>query len=351
MLTNVAVTRYRCFNQIGLRNLRRINVLVGCNNAGKTSLLEAIELLQALGDDKCLYRIAQRRNEMRLRRRHPILSYQFHGLNTEAPKAFALSCDTDTDSTVVSGKIQRRDKRWLEVEGHNARFVMSLGLENEKPVPIWGVDLDADGSTDGAVTYVKASAKRTPITRKESPCRFVPSSGMSLRRMNLIWSESIVEEPLVVGALRTLDPNITSVRTNADLISPKILLGTQGSKRRHPVGTWGGGINRLLGLGLALFDCAQGVLLVDEIDTGLHYRALPDMWKFVEQLSGNLRVQVFATTHSLDCLRALAALIDEHPELATDIAVYQIDRRDSIAVRYAGEDWDAIVTDNIEVRG
>ncbi len=68
--------------------------------------------------------------------------------------------------------------------------------------------------------------------------------------------------------------------------------------------TMGDGMNRLLGLGIALAGARNGILLVDEIENGIHWTAFPDLWKFILKVAKRLNVQVFATTQSNDCLKA-----------------------------------------------
>ena len=80
--------------------------------------------------------------------------------------------------------------------------------------------------------------------------------------------------------------------------------------QRIPIGSMGEGIWRLLGIALALAEARGGVLLVDEIDAGLHYSVLVDMWRLVFETARSLDVQVFATTHSRDCYEALAAIAE-----------------------------------------
>ena len=58
-------------------------------------------------------------------------------------------------------------------------------------------------------------------------------------------------------------------------------------------------------MAIALISAKGGVLLIDEIDTGLHYTVMADMWKLIAQTAAELDVQVFATTHSSDCVTAL----------------------------------------------
>ena len=63
-------------------------------------------------------------------------------------------------------------------------------------------------------------------------------------------------------------------------------------------------MNRMFGIALALVNAKDGMLLIDEVDTGLHYSVLPDLWKLIFEVAHRLNVQVFATSHSWDCIQA-----------------------------------------------
>ena len=84
----------------------------------------------------------------------------------------------------------------------------------------------------------------------------------------------------------------------------------------------GDGIWRLLALALSLVRARRGVLMIDEIDTGLHYSALEDMWRLVGLTAKRLDIQVFATTHSSDCWKALAAVCAEMGAGAEDATIH-----------------------------
>jgi AAA15 family ATPase/GTPase len=73
----------------------------------------------------------------------------------------------------------------------------------------------------------------------------------------------------------------------------------------------GDGINRILTIILALVNCDHGYLMVDEIETGLHYTVLFVLWKVIYELASKLNVQVFATTHSTDCIRCYGDFLKE----------------------------------------
>ncbi len=78
--------------------------------------------------------------------------------------------------------------------------------------------------------------------------------------------------------------------------------------------SFGEGLNRLFGLALALVNCKDGVLLIDEVEGGFHYSVLPDVWKLIFKTAKDLNVQVFATTHSKDCIEAFARAAFDSPE-------------------------------------
>ncbi|MDY6993794.1 MAG: AAA family ATPase, partial [Pseudomonadota bacterium] len=120
---------------------------------------------------------------------------------------------------------------------------------------------------------------------------------------------------------------------------------------RVPLGILGDGIRRLLGLAVFLVKSAEGYLLVDEIDTGLHYSTMEDMWRFVIQTANRLNVQVFATTHSSDCVRALAWLQQDEPELAEYVVLHRIEADATQSTRYSAEELEIAARHHIEVRG
>jgi hypothetical protein len=112
----------------------------------------------------------------------------------------------------------------------------------------------------------------------------------------------------------------------------------------------GEGIKRLLALSLNLVSSAGGYLLVDEIDTGLHHSVMTRMWRLVVEVAQRLDVQVLATTHSLDCVRALAALYEESPDVRDLISLHRIERGAETSVPYSADEILAASQHQMELR-
>src|SRR5207237_7314633 len=87
-----------------------------------------------------------------------------------------------------------------------------------------------------------------------------------------------------------------------------IVVGLKGQELRLPLGSMGDGMRRLMALATSLAFTKEGCLFLDEIDTGLHYSVMSDMWKLVIGKANASNIQVFASTHSWDCIEGLSSL-------------------------------------------
>jgi len=111
----------------------------------------------------------------------------------------------------------------------------------------------------------------------------------------------------------------------------------------------GDGITRLFHIIVALANAQNGILLVDEFENGLYWKVQPKVWDVVFQLADRLNVQVFATTHSRDCIRAFDEAWNKYPQSG---AFFRLDARpEGVKItEYNAETLtDAIETD-VEVR-
>ena len=169
------------------------------------------------------------------------------------------------------------------------------------------------------------------------------------------WNALVTEgrENEVVEDMKLLVPDIDSIHF---LPSGRVSrggrivvgLGTEGS--RHPLGTFGDGIRRLLLLRLALAANADSYVLVDEIDTGLHWTVMAGMWRLVVEVARNSGLQLFATTHSHDCILGLASMIKSYPDLADEVSIQKIDTSLPQAVSVQGPDIPGALESGVDFR-
>lgn len=185
------------------------------------------------------------------------------------------------------------------------------------------------------------------------PYIFISTSRMSFDMMAKIWEniQLTAKEDKVVEALQIIEPKVLRIGFPSSKGQKMIRVRLQGENHPLPLNSMGEGINRLLGLALGAVVAENGVLLVDEIDTGLHYEVQTDMWKLIIKTAQELNIQVFATTHSWDCICALQEVL---PDLEDDsvVKLFRLDAKYGKlrAVEYDAEDIDIAVQQSIEVR-
>ncbi|MGI4790343.1 MAG: AAA family ATPase, partial [Janthinobacterium lividum] len=184
---------------------------------------------------------------------------------------------------------------------------------------------------------------------------FASANGINRGQINDFWDEVILTplEEDVVNALRVLSPEIERISLKGGKEpfvprSPIVKIST--SDDPIPLRSMGEGMNRMFGIALALVNAKDGMLLIDEVDTGLHYSVLPDLWKLIFEVAHRLNVQVFATSHSWDCIQAFQQAADDNKD-EEGVLIRLENRKDGVGAVTFDERELAIVTrEQIEVR-
>lgn len=351
MLTRVETKNYRGFASYRMEGLARVNLLVGKNNSGKSALLEAIQFLMSGGDPNVLADIAIRRGEHFTTQAAGAvevdISHYFHGHTFSVGQSFEIVGDKKFQ--MVAAKIA------LEKQSSKSR--VNESQEIREPVGVLKIACKYDFlefirtlnvGPDGNVTTETLRAHYAGFTKygKTLPLRFVGTDVMTTETLAPLWDEIQLEglEDKVRDALRILEPKISSVHILTGMISGRnsrskagVVVGLEGSKQRVPLGSMGDGMRRILALAANLACASNGALFADEIDTGLHYSTMSDMWKLVIQRAVESNVQVFATTHSWDCIEGLSQLCQSDKQWQDHVAIHTIDRNLPHSVAFTGE--------------
>jgi len=153
----------------------------------------------------------------------------------------------------------------------------------------------------------------------------------------------------VLDALRIIEPRVK--RIGLGYQPPAVFLGLDDDDARYPLGHFGEGVGRLFSLAAYLALSAGKTLLIDDIDTGLHVSTMRKMWELVFTAARKFDLQLFATTHSDDCLRGLAAALVEHPEFHPMVALHRLDLGSPTTTHYDAEEIIRSADANLEVRG
>ncbi len=375
MYSSIRINGYRGLDSFRMERLGRVNLLVGTNNSGKTSILECIELLRSAGNPHVLSSIIGRRGEWgyanegdarvtlgpateSLDVSHLFANHELRGtIRIEADHKGVAGAGWNDKVTIHVKDVSRSDldelnpdyDEWgAEVEHDEPRLVLHVKWANAEE------NYRAFVSDRGFLLWLRRPMRPRPGSTQA--VQIVRTSGMSASDVARMFDQVVLteNEEGVTQALRILDPDIeriatvTGDRRRVSSDAPGgVFLKLAGAADRVPIGSMGDGMWRMLGLALSLANARRGVLLVDEIDTGLHYTVMEDMWRMISEQAAALSVQVFATTHSRDCYESLGAAVESD---VGDVTIQRIDRSREKAVSITNQAIVAAAERNVEVR-
>ncbi len=217
---------------------------------------------------------------------------------------------------------------------------------------------------DGGVNINTGSARFrrvgvAPAYRGRPQVRYVGSDSLSSTDIAQMWDEITLtkQEGDVAKAMKVLEEKLESLHFLTGQFTSGyfpsrggIVVGLKDEQGRIPLGSMGDGMRRLMSLATALAFTKDGCLFVDEIDTGLHYSVMADMWNLVVTKAAASNIQVFATTHSWDCIEGISLLCQQNPELTKLVSVHKIDRALPHSVPFSGDSVVRMVKSDIDPR-
>jgi len=286
MLKEIEIQNFRCFEQIKISGFERVNLIGGKNNAGKTALLEALFL-----------NVAPKASSLAMLKE----------LRREPSKAIEAMPDRAWDNLFYEVKKDRFIVIIGKDDNNNTDQVeIKVEINSLKSIIIIEFMRNKDKSTS---SLTKVPARRLMSydisTIDEIPIipSFIRSSGKKLTEAydNARLDEKDSE---ILKAFQVIDPTIESVESFS-IGEPTLYLRRKGEKR-FPLSLFGDAMNRVAYIMLKLVSNKHKILLIDEIENGIHYTSQRDFWRVLFRLAVELDTQIFATTHSLEMLQAFA---------------------------------------------
>ena len=305
----VRVGAYRGITGISLDGLRRINLIAGVNNAGKTSVLEAVHLLSHQNDETALL------DAMRWRGRWegpPDPNW----LVDQIPEHIRVSGDFDqVENNSAEVDVQRRDEADDRI-GDQASFLTTYRIESRYGSWIQSTD----------VALFSDRPHRAHFDGRHWLCRCSLTSPFGANRVDALVkaNEAALEAGTKAQVIDFIKENIDSRMINIELADEqrRFLVTHLDFQQAPDLSSFGDGLRRVFEIGLLLASVRDGVLLIDEFESAIHPQLLRDFTRIVQELADELNVQVFLTTHSKE---ALDAFITNNYR-TEDIAAYALRR-------------------------
>lgn len=282
MLDSLQIRNFRCFEDLKIESLGRVNLIVGKNSVGKTTLLEAIYFFSNHGRPRAVENILRNRGEALIDSNESKFKISYYHTN---PKGL-LSGLADTfvgsiDNTIgYSFPAQEKDDRGILKD-----WQIAMKARQEK--------------------YNHSS-----ITSQMDSEELLAEN----------WDQLLLdsEEEEVLKTLRIIHPDLLRVAfidsRETEHRQRVAIAKFTGDSKAVPLRSLGEGMVRLLQIFTNAMQAKGGYLLIDEFENGLHYSIQEEVWNKVFKLAKELDIQVFATTHSQDTVRAFSKIALESLE-------------------------------------
>ena len=350
MFRNLRISNFQGLKSLSLEETHRINLIAGRNNVGKTTLLESIYVLSGWGNPDLV------RNVNLHRGLAPAMD------SPEALRNFwwkPLFSTFDIDKTVeISGyfeglgkldlKIALSEAKPTEVPPDRSAMKPMTGIADRNTLKLQFTD-ESGCSFKGCIraTDQRLQADQPNVAPK-FPVVFLSSRAGSYQEDAIRLGQIRMREQrdFVVEAMQKIEPSLRSVEDNTAGGSPKIW-GDVGWEQLVPFPVMGEGMTRVARLVLAIASAPGGVVLVDEIENGLHHSVLSQVWTMIGHAATRFDTQLFAATHSFECVAAAHSSIS-----ASDFLFHRLDLNEDgvCCCTYGQAQMEAAIKHGLEVR-
>lgn len=353
MFTSFTIKNFRGFENLTVKPLARVNLFTGKNNVGKTALLEALLLQTGPTNIEIPLRLDRTRG----------ISY-------------ASTNADDVWGWLFFGRQTDRMIEMTSVDDAGASRLLQIRLEEvkEEDVRPWEPDLPSPPDTlttagrprELTMTVVESPnytgsvrarlvgdkiALGRPLHSNLPLCFFLTAGRRptkeDVERLSLL--EAAGRQAEVLEPLRVIEPRLQRLAVlvigGAPLIHADVGVG-----RLIPLPVMGEGLGSLVSVLLAIVHAPNGTVLIDEIENGLHHSVLEHVWIAIADAARRANVQVVATTHSYECVRAAYAAFGQGK--ASDFRLHRLERVDGNIrdIAYDDEAFDAAMKFEFEVR-
>jgi energy-coupling factor transporter ATP-binding protein EcfA2 len=340
MLRAMTIENFKCFERLELADLGQFNLLTGRNNVGKSSVLEAMQLTsEPTPIIESLIGIIIWRS---LKISPYSFSYFYHYFRDGNDIVFKLKREFVIqkekfiqDSEFKLKKIDKEDLLYIFQNPNlekpvKENFLSIFNLE-KPPNGFFSIVKHMRSNLDKAINIESLLWLQAEKEKSYNLSQIVciegneVSSIMGRNSFMVRLGRGLLEKPeLGLNAiLTTLSNKTLLLKALTDFTSLNIvdcqLIGDSElmlavdsyGDRMVPIGILGDGAISFVTLMVCILKYKNGVLFIDEIDDGLHYSSMVKVWQHAMKLAQEHNVQLFATTHSMECVRAFSEVANE----------------------------------------
>lgn len=344
MFNKIEIERFRGIRYTSIEGFKQINLFFGKNNCGKSSLLESLFLASGLSNPLLPIHVNSMRGYSKARLND--LKFNFYDLDSSLPIHIRMENEEKRDLKIYLFE-QNQSNISLNADNTN---ILSNVEEGE-----YGFKFDFKINDKHFESQLRFDPADSTDVRRIGAKQYVESLRCMYLSPKYDFSASIQglknilqnkDEHFIVEGLKLIEPRVKDF-----IFTDNDMLVDIGLTKRIPVNVMGDGARKIVSLLTAVYDCTDGILLVDEISNGFHYSVMCDLWKVLINAAIRNNTQLFITTHDTDSIKGLRdAALNEYDDIVAAFKLLKTSDDELKAYHYSLESLDYSINQEIEVR-
>lgn len=353
MFNRIEINGFRGIKHVCIEGFKNVNLFFGKNNCGKSSLLESLFLAAGLSNPVLPINI----NGMRDFFGTPLKDLKSIFYNLEDLELIFYNLDS---TKPISIQLENEEKRNLNISIEKSTNTISLNKSNSDTSSNlleskYGLKYDfniKDRTFSSKLIFDSTNPENSSLERDDEyeeklRCRYLaPKFNFDESRQGLNSIIKNKDEDFIVEGLKIIEPRVQDFK-----LTDKGIFVDMGLKKRIPINMMGDGIRKIIALLTTIYDCENGVVLIDEISNGFHYSVMQNLWKVLINAAIKNNTQLFVSTHDYDSIKGFRdATLNTYNNEVAAFSLVKTSNDELKAFHYSVESLDYALKQNSEIR-
>lgn len=320
MIKAIHISKFRCFRKSKISGFNAVNLIGGQNNCGKTALLEALYLNLSPRANTIMSLRRFRRESLEFAKNMPESAWNnlFFNLNNDQPLNI-VSYDSNGDiyhniELLCNESADQFNKIFEQEERTDDDLVDLRSVLSERDFARSALNINlikADGKKHhlaSLIAHSKGIIAKDLNFPAQKKINYIPASlRLSSEALSREYDKADMKgnAQKILNAIKLIDHSVTEVKTFS-IGEPAVYL-KKSEGEFLPVYLHGEAVSKTTDFILRIINDPNSVLLIDEIENGIHHKNQPDLWRNLFELSSFFNVQLFATTHSYEMIQSFVS--------------------------------------------
>lgn len=343
MFKKIEIKRFRGIKDAVIGDFKRVNLFFGRNNCGKSSLLDALFLATGLSNPLLPINVNVMRGYNKTRLKD--LELNFYNLDSAQPIHI---CVENKEKRNIEISLFENNKRDVSFDT-NTIDIHSNVIEGE-----YGLKFNFEINDESFESELRFDLSTTTNTI-DFPKKYVESLRCIYLTPKYDFNTSIQglenilknkDEDFIIEGLRFIEPRVKDFIFTEEGIFVDI-----GLEKRIPINMMGDGVRKIVSLLTVIYDCKDGIVLIDEISNGFHYSVMSNLWNVIIKAAIKNNTQLFITTHDYDSIKGLRdTALNTYDENVATFKLLRTSDDELKALHYSLESVDYSINQEIEIR-